>query len=87
MTPNSRQMPRRHARACRGHPRLCGLEEKQVVDGRDKPGHDDAESSRNLPGGAVLGVFQHDAHFGELVPDAIGLFEVLRLAGSVPSGE
>src|SRR6185369_600235 len=28
----------RHARACRGHPRLSWL---QDVDGRDKPGHDD----------------------------------------------
>jgi hypothetical protein len=31
----------RHARACRGHPRLsCGTSSKQGVDGRDKPGHD-----------------------------------------------
>src|SRR5262249_58714371 len=29
----------RHARACRGHPRLHGIN-KQDVDGRDKPGHD-----------------------------------------------
>jgi hypothetical protein len=25
-----------------GHPRLCWLSEKQGVDGRDEPGHDDA---------------------------------------------
>jgi hypothetical protein len=31
----------RHARACRGHPRLSfSLCSKQGVDGRDKPGHD-----------------------------------------------
>ena len=44
-----------------------------------------ARSSRDLPGGAVLGVFQHDAHFGELVADAVGFFEVLCLAGGVAS--
>src|SRR5580700_1702944 len=80
MTPNSRQMPRRHARACRGHPRLCGLAVKQVVDGRDKPGHDDTGSSRDLPGGAVLGVFQNDAHGGEFVADAVRLVKIFGLA-------
>jgi hypothetical protein len=31
----------RHARACRGHPRLFLLSfSEQSVDGRDKPGHD-----------------------------------------------
>ena len=33
-------------------------------------------SSRDLPGGAVLGVFQHHAHFGEFVADAVGFFEI-----------
>src|SRR4029077_1883913 len=80
MTSNSRKMPRRHARACRGHPRLCGLVAKQVVDGRDKPGHDDTGSSRDLPRGAILGVFQYDAHFDELVADAVGFFEILLAA-------
>ena len=37
-------------------------------------------SSRDLPGGAVLGVLQHDAHFGEFVADAVGFLEVLCLA-------
>ena len=31
----------RHARACRGHPRLYSVTATQVVDGRDKPGHDE----------------------------------------------
>src|SRR5262245_65081708 len=30
----------RHARACRGHPRLAFLVKNKDVDGRDKPGHD-----------------------------------------------
>ena len=38
-------------------------------------------SSRDLPGGAVLGVFEHDAHFGEFVTDAVGFFEVFCLTG------
>ena len=31
---------RRHARTCSGHPRSLSLQLKQLVDGRDKPGHD-----------------------------------------------
>src|SRR6266566_362649 len=34
-------------------------------------------SSRNLPGGAVLGVLEHHAHGGEFVADTVGLSEVL----------
>jgi len=30
----------RHARACRGHPRLYFFARQKDVDGRDKPGHD-----------------------------------------------
>jgi hypothetical protein len=30
----------RHARACRGHPRLASRLTIKDVDGRDKPGHD-----------------------------------------------
>ena len=40
-----------------------------------------AASSRDLPGGAVLGVLQHDAHGGELVADTVGFGPVLRRAG------
>ena len=40
-------------------------------------------SSRDLPGGAVLGVFQHDAHFGEFVADAVGFLEVLHFARGI----
>ena len=36
----------------------------------------DARSSRNLPGGAVLAVLQHDAHLREFVADAVGFGEV-----------
>src|SRR5215510_13459339 len=37
----------RHARPCAGHPRLSFVDgRKQVVDGRDKPGHDDVERTR-----------------------------------------
>jgi acetylornithine deacetylase/succinyl-diaminopimelate desuccinylase-like protein len=36
----ARQPLNRHARACRGHPRLCGCAFCEDVDGRDKPGHD-----------------------------------------------
>src|SRR5215470_3995344 len=39
-------------------------------------------SSRNLPGGAVLAIFEDHAHGSKLVADAIGLGEVLGLAGS-----
>src|SRR5262249_25011520 len=42
-----------------------------------------APSSRDLPGGAVLGILEHDTHGGEFVADAIGLLEVLRLAGGI----
>src|SRR5207302_10152813 len=42
-----------------------------------------SRSSRDLPGGAVLGVLQHDAHGGKLIADAIGLFEVLFLASGI----
>jgi hypothetical protein len=53
--------PLRHARACRGHPRLASSK-REGVDGRDEPGHDDAAASRNdsrfsaapLPKGYVL---------------------------------
>src|SRR6185503_18269259 len=40
-------------------------------------------SSRDLPGGAVLGVLEHDAHGGELVADAVGFFKILCLARCV----
>ena len=76
--------PPRHARACHGHPRLRGLAEKTDADGRDKPGHDGSGSSRDLPGGAVLGVFEHYAHFREFVADAIGFLEILRAARGDP---
>jgi len=46
------------------------------VDGRDKPGHDGSGSSRDLPRGAILGVFEHDAHLCEFVADAIGFCKV-----------
>ena len=43
-----------------------------------------APSSRDLPGGAVLESFEHDAHGGEFVADAVGFLEVLCFArGSV----
>src|SRR3984893_4385258 len=35
-----------------------------------------AHSSRDLPGGAVLGILDDDAHRGEFVADAIGFLEV-----------
>ena len=41
-----------------------------------------APSSRDLPGGAVFRIFQHDAHGGELVADAVGFLEVLSFACS-----
>jgi hypothetical protein len=34
----------RHARACRGHPRLKKLREFKDVDGRGKPGHDGGDA-------------------------------------------
>ena len=34
-----------HARPCAGHPRLTFLSQFKDVDGRDKPGHDDVETS------------------------------------------
>jgi hypothetical protein len=37
----------RHARACRGHPRLPSFK-KQDVDGRDKPGHDGGEDQAQI---------------------------------------
>ncbi len=37
-------------------------------------------SSGNLPGGAVLGILQHNTHGGQLVADAIGFGEILGLA-------
>src|SRR5581483_6784871 len=40
-------------------------------------------SSRDLPGGAILGILQHDPHSGEFVADAIGLLEVLSLARGI----
>ena len=41
----------RHARACRGHPRLFLIPNKKGVDGRDKPGHDTERHTRALPVG------------------------------------
>src|SRR6185437_6324883 len=41
-----------------------------------------AGSSRDLPGGALFGILDHDAHRCELVADAIGLLEVLSRTGS-----
>src|SRR6476620_738682 len=38
----------RHARTCCGHPRLC--RNKQDMDSRVKPGHDEGRSGRVLPG-------------------------------------
>src|SRR5499427_9221301 len=37
-------------------------------------------SSRDLPGGAVLGVLEHHAHGSEFVADAVGFCEILGLA-------
>ncbi len=40
--PSSRRnKSHRHARPCAGHPRLCGSANREDVDGRDKPGHDE----------------------------------------------
>jgi hypothetical protein len=45
----------RHARACRGHPRLaCSRFAKKGVDGRDKPGHDE-NVTRNIFAKLILG--------------------------------
>src|SRR6266566_1690741 len=42
--------PHRHARACRGHPRLSlRTFSEKGVDGRDKPGHDSGEMVRREP--------------------------------------
>ena len=49
--------------------------------GEGKTARASCNSSRDLPGGAVLGIFQHDAHGGEFVADAVGFLEVLGLAG------
>ena len=49
MTSAHADKPYRHARACRGHPRLYGPLDWQVVDGRDEPGHDSKASSGDLP--------------------------------------
>src|SRR5438067_7123288 len=38
----SRLMKDRHGRACHGHPRLQGF--RQIVDGRNEPGHADVGS-------------------------------------------
>src|SRR6266852_6009591 len=38
--PGQKREARLRAR-CPGHPRLVGIQGKKVVDGRDKPGHDD----------------------------------------------
>ena len=43
--------PHRHARACRGHPRLFLIPNKKGVDGRDKPGHDTERQTRAVPAG------------------------------------
>jgi hypothetical protein len=41
--PGQRNLRRLRKLICAaGHPRLCWLSEKQGVDGRDEPGHDDA---------------------------------------------
>src|SRR5450631_1475934 len=56
--------------------------------GRGLPTKETASrSSRNLPGGAVLGVLQHHAHRGELVADAIGFGEVLGFAGGIAGAD
>src|SRR5579859_7196297 len=39
-----------------------------------------AHSSRDLPGGAFLGILDHDAHGSELVANAVGLLEILACA-------
>jgi len=41
-------------------------------------------SSRNLPGGVVLGVLEHHAHGGEFVADAIGFFKVFCFPRCIP---
>ena len=46
-----------------------------------------APSSRDLPGGAVLGILQHDAHGGEFVADAVGFLEVFGLARGIARGD
>src|ERR1700704_6309444 len=43
-------------------------------------------SSCNLPGGAFLGILDNDAHRRKLVPDAVGLPEVLARAGRGAGG-
>src|SRR5579883_1425727 len=54
--------------------------EPAVARGKSSP----KASSRNLPGGAVLGVLEHHAHGGEFVADAVGLGKVLCRAGYGP---
>src|SRR5262249_3733279 len=44
--------------------------------------HASCWSSRDLPGGAVLGVLEHYAHGGEFIADAVRLGEVLHFASS-----
>src|SRR5262249_10578288 len=46
-----------------------------------------APSSRDLPRGPVLGVFEHDADGEEFVADAVGLGEVFRLASGSAVGD
>src|SRR6185436_9851207 len=45
-----------------------------------------APSSRRLPGGAVLGILEHDAQRGEFIANTIGLGEVSGPAGREPRG-
>src|SRR6185437_3463761 len=75
-----RNASRRHARPCAGHPRLYGGLAKQDVDGRDKPGHDERESSRDLPSSAFLRILEHHAHRLEFVAETIRFPEIFRLA-------
>jgi hypothetical protein len=55
----------RHARARRGHPRLCSLRQTKDVDGRNKSGHDGGcvRSALLDPHAGLIAVGEYDAGF------------------------
>src|SRR4029079_15889222 len=77
-----RSIPRR-CRAKSPQGSACPAEETAAARRSDGGGR----SSRDLPGGAVLAVLEHHAHFRKLVADAVGLGEILGLAGGVARGD
>src|SRR5438093_1557162 len=72
----------RHARACRGHPRLPVQRLQKDVDGRNKSGHDEKTMTRSRDGGLRLRL-THPTSYYDLRPFLLQPLKDLVVHGGV----